>query len=514
MAGNNISAKKISSTLIVSIVAMSINYIISLVLTSYVTEHLGAETYGFVILAKNISNYAIIFTSCLNAYASRYITIAYHENNIQKASIYFSSVFYANVFLSFVILMLAGVGIIYVDKLLMIPNDLLAEVKILLLLDFLNYMFLTTGSCFCVYAFIEDKLEVMNTIKLFSYVAEALVMLCLFAHLKPSIVYVGLGLLISSIVYTVGNLFAEKRYVPTLKIKHTLFKLNAVKDLVLSGIWNAINSVGNILQTGLDLIISNLFLTGIAMGQISIVKTISALVTTMYQLFASPFQPTLLKKYGEKDINGVVAVINGSMKLNGFISALLFAGFVSFGDMYFKLWTPSQDPSVLHMLTIITFLGSISEGIAFPMFYTYTLTLKNKFPCLVTIISGLLNVAGMFILIKFYNFGAVAVVLTTTVIGWGNYFIFTPIYSARCLGRSPKVYFTTIARILITGTAMTLCVRVVRLIELPTSWLSLLCYALVSTAVCIPVYLYGVYSKSERITVYRKIPFIKKFIRR
>ena len=63
MAGNNISAKKISSTLIVSIVAMSINYIISLVLTSYVTEHLGAETYGFVILAKNISNYAIIFTS-------------------------------------------------------------------------------------------------------------------------------------------------------------------------------------------------------------------------------------------------------------------------------------------------------------------------------------------------------------------------------------------------------------------------------------------------------------------
>lgn len=508
MDGNNASAKKITYTLIISVIAMAINYMISLVLTSYVTEHLGAEAYGFISLTKNISNYAIIFTSCLNAYSSRYITIAYHENNIQKASIYFSSVFYANVILSLIILIISGVGIIYIDKLLVIPNDLLTDVKLLLLLDFLNYMFLATGSCFSVYALIADKLEVLNLIKLFSYVAEALILLCLFVCFEPSITYVGLGLLASSIIYVIGNLFAEIRYVSSLKIKRTLFKLSAVKDLVLSGIWNAVNSIGNILQSGLDLIVSNLLLTGVAMGQISIVKSLSTIFTTLCQLVASPYHATLLRKYSDNDVDGVVSVFKASMKLNGFFSTLLFAGFAVFGELYYKLWTPSQDTSVLYMLTVLTLLGSVSEGIAFPLFYTYTLTLKNKIPCMVTIASGLINVAGMYILIKYFKLGVTAIVLTTTVLGWGTYFVFTPIYAAKCLGCSPKVYYPTIFRILVTCIGMTLCVRLLAFIDLPLSWFSLICYAFVATIICIPIYIWGVFTVSERAKLFSRIQLL------
>ena len=48
--------------------------------------------------------------------------------------------------------------------------------------------------------------------------------------------------------------------------------MEAVKKLVLSGIWNSINSVGNLLNSGLDLWISNLMLSALEMGNLSIVK--------------------------------------------------------------------------------------------------------------------------------------------------------------------------------------------------------------------------------------------------
>lgn len=50
------------------------------------------------------------------------------------------------------------------------------------------------------------------------------------------------------------------------------FSFSAVKDLFVSGIWNSINSIGNLLNSGLDLWISNLMLSPTSMGELSIVK--------------------------------------------------------------------------------------------------------------------------------------------------------------------------------------------------------------------------------------------------
>lgn len=41
------ATKQISFTLILSIVAMAINYMISFVLTPYITTNMGAEAFGF-----------------------------------------------------------------------------------------------------------------------------------------------------------------------------------------------------------------------------------------------------------------------------------------------------------------------------------------------------------------------------------------------------------------------------------------------------------------------------------
>jgi hypothetical protein len=44
------------------------------------------------------------------------------------------------------------------------------------------------------------------------------------------------------------------------------FNLGVVYELISSGIWNTINQCGNILMTGLDLLIANIFIDPVQMG--------------------------------------------------------------------------------------------------------------------------------------------------------------------------------------------------------------------------------------------------------
>ena len=66
-----------------SLLAVALNYAISLLLTPYITETIGTEAYGFVSLAKTFANYAAIFTVALNfayylAYATVFVNIEQH----------------------------------------------------------------------------------------------------------------------------------------------------------------------------------------------------------------------------------------------------------------------------------------------------------------------------------------------------------------------------------------------------------------------------------------------------
>ena len=78
-------------------------------------------------------------------------------------------------------------------------------------------------------------------------------------------------------------------------------------------------------------------------------------------------------------------------------------------------------------------LPCISEGCVYPLYYIYTLKVKNKIPCMVTIIGGICNVVAMFLLIKYTNLGVFAIVLTTAVVMNVINLVTNPLYMSHCL---------------------------------------------------------------------------------
>ena len=161
-----------------------------------------------------------------------------------------------------------------------------------------------------------------------------------FSLLTPRVYYVGIGLIVSSCVILLINIGLTARLTPDLKVQRGYFSIEAVKSILSAGIWSSVNSLGNTLNTGLDLLVSNMMLSALAAGQLAIVKTISTIFTTLFQLVATAFQPMQLKYYANNDKKLLISSFKLGIKLNGMISNIAFAGFTVFGAVYYKLWTP------------------------------------------------------------------------------------------------------------------------------------------------------------------------------
>ena len=96
-----------------------------------------------------------------------------------------------------------------------------------------------------------------------------------------------------------GNIILTRKYIPEIKVTINYYDFSAVKELVFNGIWNSLNSLGNVLNSGLDLLVCTTLLSPIAMGQLSIAKGITSIISGIFQMTSTPFHPIFLKSYAK-----------------------------------------------------------------------------------------------------------------------------------------------------------------------------------------------------------------------
>ena len=65
--------------------------------------------------------------------------------------------------------------------------------------------------------------------------------------------------LISTIIVSGANYVFTKKLMPELYFDYKLFNISYIWELLKNGVWNSVNKLSGILQTGLDLLLSNIF---------------------------------------------------------------------------------------------------------------------------------------------------------------------------------------------------------------------------------------------------------------
>lgn len=458
-------------TIVLGTIAVFVNCFISLFITPRITNTIGIESYGYVTLAKNFVAYATILTTALNSYASRYMSIAYLKGDKEKFREYFSTVFWGDVIVGAILFGIGTIFVLFIDRLINVDNHLLVETKMLFFTCFVAFFVNTASTVFMAIGYVKDRMETINIIKICSYIAEVLVLVICFWFMRPSIWYVGLSSLSMALVVFIGSYTLTKITLPERSILRQYISKKSFVELVGNGFWNSANSLGNTLNSGLDLLITNLMLTSVAMGQVSIAKTINNIIFALYVAISQAFQPKMIKYYSECNTKCLIHEFKRSMKVSGIITNCILAGFIAVGKEFLALWIPGQDIAKIYFITIIAMLPCVTEGCVYPLYYAYTLTIKNKIPCLVTIAGGLLNVVGMYLLLKFTKLGVYSIVITTAIIMNLIVGVFNPVYISKCLNVRKSMFIPDIVwNILMLTITTFILMRIGSFISYGNSW--------------------------------------------
>lgn len=438
--------KQIGKNIIWNGLSIAISTIINFALTPYVTQHIGIEANGFVTLANTCVTYINIIAVALNAFAARYISMAYHNENYKEANEFYSSVLIADTVLALLLCLPCSAMIWKLEYLLHISDELLPDVKVLFFLLLINWAINVIGTAFKVSAFIKNKTSITYRNKGISSILYAVALGGLILSLEIHVYYVAIANLVAAGFNFYMNFYYAKHHTSKLQIKQSYFSIQKVKKLISSGIWNSINNIGNMLNYGLDLLICNKLLSELIMGQVSVSNQIAKMMTTFTNVFIDAFQPKQLEFYARGDVAELIKYLKTAMKTVGIIGNVYIFCFLVLGKNFFALWLPGQDTQTLYMLSIIVLVGDILVTTVRPLFFVFTLTDKLKSICWITICSGVVNVISMFILISTTGLGGYAVVSTTTVLNLIVHLGITPIFAMKYLNLKINAFYPLIFR--------------------------------------------------------------------
>lgn len=296
--------KQFAINMIAQVVGFVVMMGISFLLTPFIVEHVGSEAYGFVGLANNFVSYAQVITVALNSMASRFITIKITENDVEGSNRYFTSVVIANIVTALVLSVPSAIIILNLNKIVNVSEAILIDVQWLWAFIFLNFLVSIISSTYSVATFVRNKLYLTSLQGIISNILRVAVLIAAFSFFVPSVWYVGLAAFVATVYVYVWNVYYTRILTPDIKVRKRYFDVKVIKVLLSSGIWNSFTRLSSILSTGLDLLVTNLYVSSAAMGVLSVAKTVPSAILTLFGTLASVYAPQLTHQLCTKGLQG------------------------------------------------------------------------------------------------------------------------------------------------------------------------------------------------------------------
>ncbi len=443
--------KRFAINMFASVFTFVVNLLINFILSPFIVSRLGVEANGFISLSTNFVNYASVLTAALNSLFGRYLTIELHKKNIKRANEYFTSVFYANILISIVLFFVMLICTVNLHNILSIPAQLYIDVKITFMFTFMNYILGQLFTVFSICTFARNRLDLSSLCNIFQYVVKIILLVLLYTLLPANMYYVPMVGMIVTIMARFIYTRLTKKLLPEIKISRKHFKIGLVITILKNGVWMSLQNLNKILETGLDLLITNNFVSGVSMGYLSIAKIIPNVIYQLSATIANVFSPTYAELYAKEEREKLISHINFSVKVMAIIMATPLAGLIVFGEAFFCLWQKSLTRDEIHIiqiLSVLTLLPTLFNCYMEGMYYINVVTNRIKTSVIVTFLFGIVAVAIELILLFTTDLGVYAVAGTSAVVMSIRYIFFTPMYCAHILKMKLSYFYSPILKAL------------------------------------------------------------------
>lgn len=508
--------KQLTINIISNIVNFAVSMGISFFLTPFIVRTVGSAAYGFVSLANQFVGYIQIAVVALNSMAARFITIKIYEKDEKGAKTYFSSVFFANILMTLVLIVPITVCVMFLDGFLDIPPSIVFDVKILWTLIFINFCVGLISNVFGIATYAKNRLELSSLRIIESNIIRAVLLVILYKFCRPSVVYIGIGTLAAT-VYTVAlNVYYTKRLLPKMRISRKYFSGHAVKELVSSGVWNSLTQLSTTLLAGLDLLIANIFVGAEAMGVLSVAKTIPNAINQLLGTIPGAFSPQFMIDYAEKKSDKLLSDINSAVKIMSVISCAPLVGLAVFGKTFFELWVPSEDAVLLQILSILTVATTFVTAPIKPLYAIYTVTNKVKMESISVFIQGALSTVVVFTLLaatknwEIEHLPLFIIAGTSTALGILRALTFTPMYAAYCLKLKKLTFYKSIVKALLSFVVAYSLESIIHRVLPSDTWFTLILSGAAASVLGVVCNMFVILNKAERNMLIGKVFKLRK----
>lgn len=469
--------KRFAINAFAQIFSFTVSLGITFFLTPYIVGHLGTAAYGFVGLAQNFVSYAQLITIALNSMAGRFISISYHQGNIEQAKKYFTSVFYSNaILLSFVAL--CSCFVIYrLEHIIIIPSSLLFDVKLLFICVFANFVISVLFNIYNVSTFICNRLELASIRSITANVIKALALVISFHFFSPAVWFVGLATFIASTYTVATNIRLRNHLTPYLIIQKNYFDFTKVKELVSAGVWNVISRLNAILGAGLDLLIANLFIGATPMGILSIVKRLPVLTLSFFENINSIFAPRWTKLYAQNKHSQLKKDISRAIRFFGVISFIPLAAIFAYSDWFYTLWLPSQNAQQFYLLTILAAMDLPFAMPLQPIYNIYPMTNKIKANSLFGVGMHLTVFLCIIIGVNLFDDTMTHLMIIAGTRASFNIIkalTFLPLYGSHCIKMSAKILYKNTFKSVFSFALLLLLLLEIKTLFLSITWINLI----------------------------------------
>lgn len=491
-----------------AVITVIIQMIISFWLSPFVVRKLGEEAYGFINLANNFVSYASLVSVAVNSMASRFISVEYNSKKFEEAKSYFSTIFWANCVLYSIILFCSFVLIYHIESIVNISTSLIWQVKITFLLSFINMGTSLIGTVYTAAAFTTEKMHLNSVVQILSNITKGVLIFVLFSIFPAKIYLLSVATLVSGGVMLVGNYILTKKLFPGFDTSIHRFKFVKLLNLVKSGYWILISNISNLLLNGLDLLFSNLFISSVIMGRLSLSKQIPLALSNALGVFSSIFSSSMTKKFTLYGNESLIEETKSQQKVLTIFFTIPFAGVIVYGFDFLHLWLSDTHFSFLqyleiYILMIILLIDVVISTYMYSIHSIFIALDKVKVYSVVLLISSVISILLTFIFLKTTRLGVYAIAGTSTMVLGITHGIVIPARAAKLLKVSAWTFWKMEIKSWCTLFIACLIFIFMRNISYISNWGTFVTNVVISSLIGYISVFYITFSREERKMLYK-----------
>lgn len=492
--------------LFTGLLTVIVQFVIGFFLSPFVVKTLGTEANGYAQLATNFVMYATLLTAAFNSMASRFVSVAYHQGKTRKACGYYSSVYVTNIGLIILLLPISVLIVLYLEHIIVIENVSIVDVKLLFGCVFANFFVGLISSLYSISMYVKNAIFYSNVLNCIRTICNAVILFAVFNLLPIKLFYVSLVALLLSVIFVPAYIHYNKRLLPEVHLEKKYFSLVAVKEMFLSGVWNSVNQCGHLLLTGLDLLLSNLFVSPYAMGLVAVSKTIPSAIIQLATTVNNNFSPSITQNWAKGDYGSVMKELRMTIKLSTVIVSVPIVTFCCLGGHFYRLWQPTLNPFILTILSVLGCSSFMIFAGTQILYNVFTASNHLKVNSVSFVSTGVLNIIFVYIGLKnFPQYGMYIIVGTSAVFTIIRQLVIILPYCAKLLNQHWTTFYKDIIMTLVCCAINgILSFVIIKLLPI-SSWLTIISDGILISASAIIIESFLLLDRAERVILIQLI---------